>query len=363
MPTPPPAPANIATAKSVFPARPRPDPRRQRRHRQPRPPLRPDQRRRRRRKEYRRPRRPLRRRLRGARRSPHRARGRDRKLRALPLELRRRSRPKVSLQPPHPARPVPQTRRPGGSAGGRRRPRCRPPVLRVHRRAPPQPRPIVRVRETGVAEPTLDAPLATLVRRLAQLADKLEDGRERDEAPGATPAAQGPAGGVSTSGSPSATKGTFTGPSAPAASRPSSRSAAPPIDVAPALRQHLFGCRTSVVCTSATLAMGGQVEPFAARMGADEARAVVVKSPFDYARQMRVYLASDVPLPTAQDARLALDVLADYIAFCASRVRGGSWCCSPVTATCAPSPGISNHASATPAAPSSSRAPISPARS
>jgi ATP-dependent DNA helicase DinG len=97
-----------------------------------------------------------------------------------------------------------------------------------------------------------------------------------------------------------------------------------PIDIAPALRQHLFGCSTSVVCTSATLAMGGQIEPFAARIGADDARAVIVQSPFDYERNMRVFIASDVPLPSAHEARLSLDVLANYIEFCTARVRGGT---------------------------------------
>jgi ATP-dependent DNA helicase DinG len=86
----------------------------------------------------------------------------------------------------------------------------------------------------------------------------------------------------------------------------------------------LFSRETSVICTSATLAMGGQTEPFAVRMGAPDARAVVVKSPFDFARNMRVYVASDVPLPTPQEAKLALDVLASYIAFCTEQVRGGS---------------------------------------
>jgi ATP-dependent DNA helicase DinG len=59
-------------------------------------------------------------------------------------------------------------------------------------------------------------------------------------------------------------------------------------------------------------------------MGADSARTVIVKSPFDFEHHMRVYVASDVPLPSAQEAKLALDVLADYIAFCTGSVRGGS---------------------------------------
>src|SRR5688572_7449212 len=42
-------------------------------------------------------------------------------------------------------------------------------------------RSVVRVREEGAAEPTLDGPLSALHRILAKLSDKLEDGRERDE--------------------------------------------------------------------------------------------------------------------------------------------------------------------------------------
>ena len=43
------------------------------------------------------------------------------------------------------------------------------------------PRPIVRIRETGAAEPTLDGPLGALHRLMGKLADKMEDGREHDE--------------------------------------------------------------------------------------------------------------------------------------------------------------------------------------
>jgi ATP-dependent DNA helicase DinG len=184
-------------------------------------------------------------------------------------------------------------------------------------------RPIVRVREEGVAEPTLDGPLGALHRLVGKLGDKLEDGRERDEVleqrqrikslqvaitEWLTLGDKGHVYWAERSGR----KQTIV----------TLRSA--PIDIAPALRRHLFGCGTSVVCTSATLAMGGQIAPLAERLGAEEARAVMVQSPFDFARNMRVYIASDVPLPAAQDAKLALDVLADYIGFCTTRVRGGS---------------------------------------
>src|SRR5262249_6914833 len=97
-----------------------------------------------------------------------------------------------------------------------------------------------------------------------------------------------------------------------------------PIDIAPHLREELLRRNTSVVFTSATLAMGGTIEPFQRRVGAEEARAVVVASPFDYTRNMRVYVAADVPLPSPRDARLAIEALVDYIRFCALAVSGGS---------------------------------------
>lgn len=184
-------------------------------------------------------------------------------------------------------------------------------------------RAIVRIREHGVAEPLLDGPLGALHRRLAKLADKLEDGRERDELLEQGQRIKGLQAGVTewlTLGDEghvywaerSGRKQTIV----------TLRSA--PIDVAPALRQHLFGCRTSIVCTSATLAMGGSIEPLAARIGAEGARATAVKSPFDFDRHMRVFVATDVPLPTPKEARLSLETLIDYIGYCTAQVHGGS---------------------------------------
>ena len=47
-------------------------------------------------------------------------------------------------------------------------------------------------------------------------------------------------------------------------------------------------------------------------------------TPFDFGRNMRVYVASDVPLPSPKEARLALDTLTDYIRFCTAKVSGGT---------------------------------------
>ena len=97
-----------------------------------------------------------------------------------------------------------------------------------------------------------------------------------------------------------------------------------PIDIAPCLRETLLERDTSVLFTSATLAMGGSIAPFQQRIGGPGVRAAVEKSPFDFERNMRVFAATDIPLPSPKDARLSLDALIDYIRFCALRVAGGS---------------------------------------
>jgi ATP-dependent DNA helicase DinG len=97
-----------------------------------------------------------------------------------------------------------------------------------------------------------------------------------------------------------------------------------PVDVAPELERCLFGAGVSVVCTSATLALAGDMGPFSASMGARSATAEVAASPFDFERNMRVFVAADIPPPSQQDSRTAIDALADYVGFCCTRVAGGS---------------------------------------
>ena len=185
------------------------------------------------------------------------------------------------------------------------------------------PRAVVRVRETGVAEPMLDGPLSALHRLLGKLADKLGDGREHDELLEQKQRIKGLQAGITewlTLGD----KGHVYWAERSGRKQTIVTLRSAPIDVAPELRKHLFGCRTSVVCTSATLAVGGSIEPLAARIGADGVEAVAVMSPFDFERHMRIYVAADVPLPSPKEARLALDALTDYIRFCTEKVRGGS---------------------------------------
>jgi ATP-dependent DNA helicase DinG len=91
---------------------------------------------------------------------------------------------------------------------------------------------------------------------------------------------------------------------------------AAPINVADFLRQRLFGADTSVVMTSATLAVkmeqaaaGGKAPPllyFAKQVGGEKATLVQAGSPFDYERQMKIYVPAKMPDPRAPDYRASL---------------------------------------------------------
>ena len=72
-----------------------------------------------------------------------------------------------------------------------------------------------------------------------------------------------------------------------------------PVEVAPILREELFGQHESVVLTSATMAVSGRLDYACQRLGApDDCRKICLGSPFDYRRQVRLLAASGGPEPS-----------------------------------------------------------------
>ncbi|MFO1528251.1 MAG: helicase C-terminal domain-containing protein [Kiritimatiellia bacterium] len=80
-----------------------------------------------------------------------------------------------------------------------------------------------------------------------------------------------------------------------------------PVEVAPVLREMLYEEVPTVIMTSATLAAsGGDLRYFTSRIGLDDAAALSVGSPFNYAEQMRVRVAADMPEPSDEGYTAAL---------------------------------------------------------
>lgn len=92
-----------------------------------------------------------------------------------------------------------------------------------------------------------------------------------------------------------------------------------PHDVAEFLRDALFRRTPSVVLTSATLSVGGSFDFLRRTLGIDDAQELVAPSPFDYARQARLYIAPAALNPKASDfARRAAPLVEE----CLERSRG-----------------------------------------
>jgi ATP-dependent DNA helicase DinG len=72
---------------------------------------------------------------------------------------------------------------------------------------------------------------------------------------------------------------------------------ASPIEIAERIGPKLFREGTSVIMTSATLTVAGELEYFRSRLGASGVDGLVLDSPFDHARQMRVTVARDIAEP------------------------------------------------------------------
>jgi ATP-dependent DNA helicase DinG len=73
-----------------------------------------------------------------------------------------------------------------------------------------------------------------------------------------------------------------------------------PVDVGPILRDHLFNQVSSVILTSATLAVGsGDFRYYRSRVGLTDGKDCRLGSPYDYSQQVRLILATNIPDPSA----------------------------------------------------------------
>lgn len=80
-----------------------------------------------------------------------------------------------------------------------------------------------------------------------------------------------------------------------------------PLDVSGLLAERLFNKTRATVLTSATLAIDGRCDYLASRLGIPDASSLIVPSPFDYRRNVLLYLADDAPEPTLPSYRDMLE--------------------------------------------------------
>jgi DNA polymerase-3 subunit epsilon/ATP-dependent DNA helicase DinG len=79
-----------------------------------------------------------------------------------------------------------------------------------------------------------------------------------------------------------------------------------PLDVAPLLQERLYADRRSIVLTSATLATRSSFRYMRQRLGLEDARELLLGSPFDYRQAALILLPTDLPEPNHRDYPTAL---------------------------------------------------------
>jgi ATP-dependent DNA helicase DinG len=158
----------------------------------------------------------------------------------------------------------------------------------------------IRLREPGLTENSLDLPLARLYRRLADAAREIEDEAFKAEVQEAARRVEAMRAGV----------GEFIGQTRRDhvywVERQEKRETrltltAAPVEVASQLRSLIFRPGNTSIMTSATLAVGDGLRYFVNRIGGGEAATLQVDSPFDYKRQMRVFIPKKMPEPAARE--------------------------------------------------------------
>jgi len=85
-----------------------------------------------------------------------------------------------------------------------------------------------------------------------------------------------------------------------------------PIDLAPLLSSLLFKQNYCVIVTSATLAINNNISYFQRRIGAYDAASVILSSPFDFAKQVTLYMPYEMPNPNN---------LAEFIPLACEKIR------------------------------------------
>ena len=98
--------------------------------------------------------------------------------------------------------------------------------------------------------------------------------------------------------------------------------ASAPLNVADLLRDILFDSGKPVILTSATLAVRGSLTYYARRVGFRGGEGLILDSPFDYRKQVRLYVSKDMPQPSEREYN---DAAVDKIRMFVEQTHGSAF--------------------------------------
>ncbi len=187
----------------------------------------------------------------------------------------------------------------------------------------------IRLREPFIVADTLSAPMRELLERVEILEDHTDDAVRKQEIGGVRQSLEGSMEVLAEILELRNPRAAYWLESSPAP-RENIALCTAPFDLHDLLASRLFGERGPTILTSATLAVNGSLEYVKARLGAEAADEVILDSPFDFQRQMRVWIVRSIPEP---DSPAYVDALPGAILQCIKTTHGRALVLFTSTAT------------------------------
>jgi len=95
-----------------------------------------------------------------------------------------------------------------------------------------------------------------------------------------------------------------------------------PVDISGYFRDNIFRPNNSTILTSATLTINNNFEYFKKRLGGDHVKECRMDSPFDFYRQVKIYIPKDIPAPSKDINSLYEEKLSEWIQYFISITKG-----------------------------------------
>ncbi|MBK8553051.1 MAG: hypothetical protein IPL53_19110 [Ignavibacteria bacterium] len=95
-----------------------------------------------------------------------------------------------------------------------------------------------------------------------------------------------------------------------------------PVDISDYFRRNIFRPNNSTIFTSATLTINNNFEYFKNRLGGESVNEFKLSSPFDFYRQVKIYIPKDIPTPSKETNLIYEEKLKDWIHYFIKMTNG-----------------------------------------
>lgn len=95
-----------------------------------------------------------------------------------------------------------------------------------------------------------------------------------------------------------------------------------PVDISDYFRDNIFRPNNSTILTSATLTINNNFEYFKKRLGGDSVKECRLDSPFDFYRQVKIYIPKDIPVPSKDVSTFYEEKLTEWIRYFIGITKG-----------------------------------------